>query len=101
MPEKIDVKLINTSSLLTISYQSDLIMLHSDFISAQWHPDTVGIEIQSYNDTVELAFHPNSKTSPYNYQSWYFDIEHKEAILKFFMLLGFPCPQTPHFDMKE
>ena len=88
----------------TLSYTLDLIMMHSDFISAQWQPDSIGIEVMAYDDTVKVAFHPYSKDVKHfvnNYQSWYFDIAHKDELLDFFKKLGYPCTQRPVIGGEE
>lgn len=81
---------------MTFSYQADLIMLHSDFISAQWSPDCTGIEVANQGVNVKVAFHTISKITDVNfppYQSWYFNVDEFEPLLAWFKSLGFPCPQ--------
>lgn len=81
-----------------LSYQSDLIMLHSDCISAQWPPQNVGVEVCSFgrDKTVKVGFHPTNGMHFQNYQSFYFKKEHEQDLLVFFKKLGFPCPQITH-----
>ncbi len=76
----------------TWSYQMKLIMLHTDFISAQWEPDSIGVEVMHHKDCIKVGMHPVRGNS--NYQSFYFDIRYFGEILTFFRSLGFPCP-TP------
>ena len=85
-----------------LSYQRALIMLHGDFISAQWQPDSIGIEIMVYDQTLKVGFHPNGNVQHFNnYQSFYFEREHYDEVLKFFKSLGFPCPQIPVMEVKN
>jgi hypothetical protein len=80
---------------VSLSYRMDLIMLHSDNMSAQWSPEHVGVEVCSFGreDVVKLAFHSTGGHSGQNYQSFYFKKAHKEDLILFFKKLGFPCPQ--------
>lgn len=84
-----------------ISYQSGLIMIHNDFISAQWHPrcTLVRASRQFTNDnldSVHLTFqtHSGSETltigdllSP-NYQGFYFEGAKFDELKAFFIGIG-------------
>ena len=76
----------------TWSFQMKLIMLHTDFISAQWEPNSIGVEIMHHKNCIKVGMHPVGGNT--NYQSFYFDVQFFEEILTFFKTLGFPCP-TP------
>ena len=74
------------------SYQSNLIMLHADFISAQWEPNKVGIEVMKQPENMKVAIH---HIGVGHHQSFYFKQDNFEDLLCFFRLLGFPC-RTPN-----
>lgn len=81
------------------SLQHNLIMLHSGCISAQWEPDTIGVEIMHTGKNIKVGMHPVRGNT--NYQSFYFDIRFFEEILTFFKALGFPCPDPDPFMYHE
>lgn len=100
--ERMELKLkLKGGGELLLSYQLDLIMLHSDFISGQYAPDAVGIEITTHKTFVKVAFHPVKPVHFQNYQGWFFEPEHKDELLSFFKKLGYPCPQTPVIDLDD
>jgi hypothetical protein len=81
---------------VNLSYQMGLIMLHSSYISAQWHPKHVGVEVSSgfgMEKTFKVAFWPTNGLHVDNYQSFFFMIDDMAKTLLFFKKLGFPCPQ--------
>lgn len=78
------------------SFQQNLIMLHSGFISAQWDPDAIGVEILHQGESVKVGMHPVKNNT--NYQSFYFLPNDFEEILQFFKILGFPCPNLDPFN---
>ena len=84
--QTVEVRLISGYTA-TLSYISDLIMLHTPTTSAQWEPQLTGIEIQTYGNGVKVGFHTNNGSQ--TYQSWLFDITSKEAIVTFFRSLGY------------
>lgn len=94
----IEVKLVSGETV-TISYQMDLIMMHSQWLSAQWHPDQVGVQVSRQEKCVQLgisAILPREvdiKHFPNHHQSFYFDKNEYDTILNFFKKLGFPCYQ--------
>jgi len=77
-----------------LSYQSDLIMLHSDAISAQWSPNNTGLTVMKTSELVKLGFTTVSRTGDSsvsrNYQSFHFVPENYDEIKAFFSALGFP-----------
>lgn len=79
----------------TWSFQSKLIMLHTSCISAQWEPDTVGIEIMHCKECIKVGLHPIGGNS--NYQSFYFNPRYFGEILTFFRSLGYPCSNPNPF----
>ncbi len=75
------------------SFQYNLIMLHSDFISAQWEPDSIGVEVLHQGCSIKVGMHPTTGVS--NYQSFCFSVDSYDEILLFFKFLRFPC-HTPN-----
>ncbi len=76
-----------------ISYQDNLIMLHSPDISAQWSPNRIGLQVTNHGDLVKVGFTTLSTSDPSvstHYQSFHFDSQHFEEIEKFFKVFGFP-----------
>lgn len=84
--QTVEVKLIDGYTA-TLSYISDLIMLHTPTTSAQWDPQLTGIEILAYERGVKVGFHTNNGSQ--TYQSWLFDATSKKAIVTFFRSLGY------------
>ncbi len=92
MTKKCNIKTVNGDDA-TWSFQMDLIMLHTSCISAQWEPDTIGVEVMHHEDCIKVGMHPVGGNT--NYQSFYFEPKYFGEILAFFKSLGFPCP-TPN-----
>jgi hypothetical protein len=92
-PEEIEIEL-STGARALLSYQNRLIMLHSDFISAQWEPDSVGINLERIDDRVDVCFWPSK--SPNNYQRWSLAIKEYYKVRGFFVALGYPVVEQPH-----
>ena len=93
----IELKVTTASGQEVIwSYQMDLIMLHGDFISAQWEPDCLGVEILKQEHNVKVGMHTIGGGN--HYQSWYFEIKDYEALLGFFKKLRYPCQDTNPFN---
>ncbi len=77
-----------------ISYQENLIMLHSPDISAQWSPNRIGLEVTKFGEIVKVGFKTLSPKDPnviFNYQSFHFAVEHYGRICEFFKAFGFPA----------
>ena len=71
-------------------------MLHSGFISAQWEPDIIGVQVLRQPENVMVAMH---HIGVGHHQSFFFRKEHYEEILCFFRLLGFPCENSNPFKL--
>ncbi len=77
-----------------ISYQDNLIMLHSPDISAQWSPNRVGLQVTNHGTLVKVGFTTLSSKDPSvsnHYQSFHFAVEHYDRICEFFKAFGFPA----------
>lgn len=76
-----------------LSFQMNLIMLHSPDISAQWEPDHVGVQVFNYGERAKIGFTLMSDLDPdmhTNYQSFLFDGDYYPLICQFFKKLNFP-----------
>lgn len=93
-PDLVGVPLLTKTGLnATLSYQMGLIMLHTDNVCAQWHPDNVSVQVYKFLDHVKVAFNDHSQADQSminNYQSFYFLPEHYESICELFRMLRFP-----------
>ncbi len=81
------------------SFQQKLIMLHTDCISAQWEPDTIGVEVMHHEKCIKVGMHPVGGNT--NYQSFYFDPRFFGEILTFFRSLRYPCHSPDPFGHHE
>lgn len=105
---KIDVTLAGGNPC-TISFQSDLIMMHSTFLSAQWNPDQVGIEVSHCQNCVKVGISATlpsvipSEFFPNHHQSFYFSVDDYKPLLEFFKALRFPChnPDPFGYDVQQ
>ena len=80
------------------SYQHGLIMLHGNFLSCQWHPDHIGVNLyQQMDGSIYLGI---SAIIPRHLSLSYYTQAHQTFILNrvcfeeikvFFNSLGFPC----------
>lgn len=81
-----------------ISVMNNLIMLHSDHISAQWPLDHTGVELTHQgNGIIKLGFH-HTGCATQTYQSFYFDARYHEVIHLFFKTYGFPMYKAMYDD---
>ncbi len=76
--------------IATWSVQNSLLMLHTDSTSAQWNPDSIGVQIQETDFVTKVSLHPVRGVVE-NYQSWYFTTDSTDKLTKFFKLLGYSC----------
>ena len=79
-----------------IAYQKKLIMLHCDFISAQFDPDEIGLCVTTClkTNTLDIEF-TTLGDAIMNYQRWSFDLDDNfEMVRDFFRLIGFTRPQS-------
>ncbi|WP_318493390.1 hypothetical protein [Photobacterium leiognathi] len=80
------IKLINGQEI-ELTYCHNLIMIQSDFISAQWEPNATPISLEMYgNNHIKIGFYTKELQ---NYQSWYVDTKEEKVINDFFTRLGY------------
>ena len=95
MVDKIGLNLVVSNDLFipaTISIRKDLIMLHSDCISAQWPLNGTGVSLHHISKNfIKLGFH--SVLTPLSYQSFFFDAKEFDDVDRFFKGFGFPMPK--------
>lgn len=88
MKEFIDIKLTN-GCLATISVQQHLIMMHTDFLSAEWPLSGTGILLTPpHYKVINLRFYHTGE-SGVAYQNFFIDGEYYGAIETFFKSFGF------------
>jgi hypothetical protein len=81
----------------TLSYQEDtqLIMAHASFLSAQWPASSTGVQLQlQTKDYFKLGFMGQGTS----YQSFHLDMRRFEEVEGFFKELGFPVHRVMNHD---
>lgn len=76
-----------------LSYQSNLIMMHSADICAQWSPDAISVRVFNFDERTKLDLTTHSKTdhqANYNHQTFYFEAPSYDLVCNFFRKLNFP-----------
>ncbi len=91
-PKQCAVVLID-GGIATWSIQNELLILLTDSTSAQWHVESVGINLMKTDLGVKIELLPVRGIFQ-NYQSWHFSSSYYEKLASFFQSLGYPCPTT-------
>lgn len=88
MAIEVNVRL-STGEAATLSYQCDLIMLHTASTNAQFEPKKTGVKMEIINDQpLQVGFYSEGLLT---YQSWFFAREDAEKVTTFFEALGYPA----------
>lgn len=96
---KLNVEMIGGSQA-QLSFQSGLIMLHTDYMNAQWHPDYVGVQVLLTMDYVQVGL-SNTTGMANHHQTFMFESACYGRILTFFTDLRFPCPNPDPFGLSN
>ena len=96
-------------SLGELSFQSGLVMLHSEIISAQWHPDRVGLTLQFIReDAFKMGLQvvaPDTLRVDMqmlqSYQSFHFAESCFDDVVTFFKTLRYPMDRCILVDRER
>ena len=80
-----------TCGEVILSFKCELIMMHSQFISAQFEPDKIGVQVSGYssNNLLTIAF-TTLGDGIGNYQKWAFKLDNNFPQAEtFFRSIGF------------
>lgn len=89
---KLDVRLVNGSTLKLSVFRGELLFMHSEFISAQFDLDMTGIGVHDQITSIKIEFHtltPNNNS----YQGWFAEKDQLDELLEYFKMLGYKCDQ--------
>ncbi len=84
---------MNSGDKASLSFQQNLIMLHSTNISAQWPPNNVGVQVERYTDFTKVSFQisrTNELALAQSHQGFMFHSDEYDKLVTFFKALSFP-----------